>query len=61
MISLVNTSHIQKRSTFQRPNQESFDMSYGGKHGLLVADGFKRYLDKRHAVRELEERKSQMV
>jgi hypothetical protein len=36
-------------------------MSYGGKHGLLVADGFKRYLDKRHAVRELEERKSQMV
>jgi hypothetical protein len=36
-------------------------MSYGGKHGLLVADGFKRYFDKRHAVRELEERKSQMV
>jgi hypothetical protein len=26
-----------------------------------VADGFKRYFDKRSAVRELEERKSQMV
>jgi hypothetical protein len=45
----------------QRPNKESFDTSYGGAQGLLVADGFKRYFDKRSAVRELEERKSQMV
>jgi hypothetical protein len=36
-------------------------MSYGGRQGLLVADGFKRYFDKRQAVRELEERKSHMA
>ena len=27
----------------------------------MVADGFKRYFDKRQAVRELEERKSHMA